>query len=132
MHVLLSGVWELVTDNKVVYRYAKARYAVRTEAKGVVTWLKKPKQLNLHHSLASLGDGLLSSVGSQRDEAKRQASSPAQDLNPGPVPRGPMVNSRTKLKPDVNRLDSSKSRPKNSICSLPTLAAWFCMLGACT
>ena len=32
------------------------------------------KELDLHPSLASLGDGLPSSVGSQRDEAKRQTS----------------------------------------------------------
>ena len=43
--------------------------------------------------LDSLGDGLLCSDGSQRDEAKRQAFSPAQDLNPGPVPDRLMVNS---------------------------------------
>ena len=43
----------------------------------------------MHPSLASVGDGLLCSVSSQRDEAKKQAFSPAQDLNPGPVPGRP-------------------------------------------
>ena len=42
-------------------------------------------------SLASLGDGLLCSVGSQRDEAKRQAFSLAQDLNLGTMPGRPMI-----------------------------------------
>ena len=61
----------------------------------------------LHPSLASLGDGLRCSVGSQRDEAKRQAFSPAQDLNPGPEPGRPMVNSWTRLKSDGKDQNSS-------------------------
>ena len=71
---------------------------MHTEAKGVIERVKEAKQFHLHPSLASLGDGLLCSVGSQRDEAKRQAFSPAQDLNPGPVPGSTMVNSWTMLK----------------------------------
>ena len=34
---------------------------------------KKTMMLDMHPSLASLGDGLPSSAGSQRDEAKRHA-----------------------------------------------------------
>ena len=65
-------------------------------AKAYSLWQKQGG--NLRPSLASLGDGLLCRVGSQRDEAKRQAFSPAQDLNPGHVPGRPMVNSWTRLK----------------------------------
>ena len=48
---------------------------------------------NLRPSRASLGDGLLCSIGFQRDEAKLQAFSPAQDLNLGTMPGRPMINS---------------------------------------
>ena len=62
------------------------------------TAMRLQNRWNLHRSLASLGDGLLGRVSSQRDEAKRQTFSPAKDLNPGPMPGRPMVNSWTELK----------------------------------
>ena len=65
----------------------------------------------LHLSLASVGDGLLCSVGSQRDEAKRQAFSPAQDLNTGPMPGRPKANPWPRLKSDVEQLNSITYKP---------------------
>ena len=77
--------------------------------------------LVLDPSLASLGDGLPCRVGSQRDEAKRQAFSPAQDLNSGPVPGIPMVNSWTRLKSDVKQLDSKRIMLATTTHNLATL-----------
>ena len=83
--------WELAKH--IVARYPGQAVAMSQSA-GVhaFPWLKA-KMCDLHPSLVSLGDGLLGSVGSQRAEAKRQAFCPAQDLNPGPQPGRPMVNS---------------------------------------
>ena len=73
---------------------------------GQMGLMKDQKISDLHPSLASLGDGLLCRVGSQRDEAKKQASITAQDLNPGPMPGQPVIKSWTRLKSDVSRLNA--------------------------
>ena len=83
---------------------------------------KGRKDCDLHPSLASLGDGLLSSVGSQRDEAKRQAFSPAQDSNPGPFLW--MTNNQVLDKAEIRWEPAAQHTTINpmNFCSLPSLA----------